>query len=275
MGSFNRLSLVIAGLMGLILSGVVSTIGAEPAPDRIATLTARIKFSGEVERVFMVVNDSVSELYTVPATWMVSAEGKAIECIGRVKIASEAKRIQLLFVALGVDGQARASYRELGVDQLSPAVFLSSAEMRERFIERRAELRRVQDEARVLESKIETLKADADAIANVSKIVDAEGELDQVKGSIKRVSSAYKNIQQLRERVSNRPLPLRAKAREVELIQELQELSLALSTTESEAIKRSNFASEDLKRKLALIEETREEHIALLEQELAEARRSP
>lgn len=275
MGSFNRLSLAIAGLVGLILSGVVSTIGAEPAPDRIATLTARIEFSGEVERVFMVVNDSVSELYTVPATWMVSAEGKAIECIGRVKIASEAKRIQLLFVALGVDGQARSSYRELGVDQLSPAVFLSSAEMRERFIERRAELRRVQDEARVLESKIETLKADADAIANVSKIVDAEGELDQVKGSIKRVSSAYKNIQQLRERVSNRPLPLRAKAREVELIQELQELSLALSTTESEAIKRSNFASEDLKRKLALIEETREEHIALLEQELAEARRSP
>jgi hypothetical protein len=223
----------------------------------------------------MVVNDSISELYTAPATWIALPEQKAVECIGRVKVVNQAERIQLLFLVLGVDGQARSSYRELSVDQLSPAVFLSTAEMRERFIERRAELRQVQGEARVLESKIETLKADADAIANVAKIVDAESELEQVKGAIKRVSAAYRNIQQLREQVSSRPSPLRAKARELELTQQLQELSLALSTTESDAIRRSTSASEDLKRKLALIEETREEHIALLEQELAEALRSP
>jgi hypothetical protein len=120
-----------------------------------------------------------------------------------------------------------------------------------------------------LESNLETLKADADAIAKVSKIVSAEDELERIKGAIKQVSAAYKNIDRLKQQTASRPTPLRAKAREYELTERLQSLSLALSSAETETIKRT--ASEDLKRKLALIEETREEHIALLEQELAEA----
>jgi hypothetical protein len=217
----------------------------------------------------MVVSDSVAELHTAPAAWIPSPDKAAIDCIGRVVVAEQAERLEVMFVVLGRDGQARASYREIKLDQLSPAIFLSTTELRERFIERRAELRNVQLEQRTLESNLETLKADADAIAKVSKIVSAEDELERIKGAIKQVSAAYKNIDRLKQQTASRPTPLRAKAREYELTERLQSLSLALSSAETETIKRT--ASEDLKRKLALIEETREEHIALLEQELAEA----
>jgi hypothetical protein len=56
-------------------------------------------------------------------------------------------------------------------------------------------------------------------------------------------------------------------------VQQLAELSTALSATETSALQRISNASGELQEKLKLIEETKDEHVSLLEEELASIQR--
>jgi chromosome segregation ATPase len=107
----------------------------------------------------------------------------------------------------------------------------------------------------------------------VSKIVDAEDELGEIKARLKRVSTAQSDLDRRVSQMRSRPQPLNAKKREAELVEQLSELSTALSATENQAIKKISGAKGALEDKLRLIEETKGEHISLLEEELARARK--
>ena len=115
---------------------------------------------------------------------------------------------------------------------------------------------------------------DADAIANVSRIVDAEDELGAVRASLARVTAAQVSVQERILHMKSRRAPLNAQKREADLTQQLGELSKALTATETSAIKKISTATSDLQQKLKLIEETRDEHIDLLEQELSQLKRN-
>jgi hypothetical protein len=241
--------------------------------DRVVTLSDRVHFNGDVQRVLMAVSGSRGTLETKSITWIEQPDAQDITCIGRVILPPDELVLNILFVVLGQKGEVRSSYRTVLVPELSPTQFFSSEQLRDRFIERRSALRHLQSDVSSQDVRLTALQQDADAIANVSKIVSAEDELEEVKAKLKKLDAAFKSIEQRSLRMKTMQAPLNLQNRESELVRQLGELSTALVVTENNALKRIKAASVEMKQKLQMIEESKEEHIVLLEDELAELQR--
>jgi hypothetical protein len=251
-------------------------VGSGNAQDaRQVTIADKVAFSGEVEQVIMVAASGDKPPRAVAATWIPSKDDdQELVCIGRLPEAPQAgERLSALLMVLGTNGEVKSAFKEINGDEISPSTLLSSAELRDRFVERRGILRQLQGEIASQGSRIRSLQQDADNIAMVSKIVDAEDELGEIKARLKRVSTAQSDLDRRVSQMRARPQPLNAKKREAELVEQLSELSTALSATENQAIKKISGAKGALEDKLRLIEETKGEHISLLEEELARARK--
>jgi hypothetical protein len=241
--------------------------------NRSLTISEQLAFTEEVKEAYLLVSSRNRIIHSAPASWIESTEGDSITCIGRVPVSQEDAELEVLFVAIGITGNIRSSFRIVNLAEAPPTAFLSSLELRERLIERRGALRQLQTEVRMQDERLQGLQEDADAIANVARIVTAEDELADVRKKIAQIDEAHKSIEHRALQMKARPQPLNAQTREAQLTQQLAELSSELSATEITALKRISIASGELKDKLRLIEETREEKISLLEEELAEARR--
>ena len=276
MASWSRDSSPYLGILSIFI-GAALVVGTADAQDvRKVTIAEKVAFSGEVEQVVMVATRGADgPPQTVAATWLPSKDDDhEVVCVGRLPEAPRmGERLSALVMVLGTNGEVKSSFKEINGDEISPSTLLSSVELRDRLVERRGILRQLQGEASTQESRLRSLQQDADNIAMVSKIVDAEDELVEIKARLKRVSIAQSDLDRRVNQMRARPLPLNAKKREAELVEQLSELSTALSATENQAIKKISGAKGALEDKLRLIEETKDEHIALLEDELARAKK--
>jgi hypothetical protein len=276
MASWSRDSSPYLGILSIFI-GAALVVGAADAQDvRKVTIAEKVAFSGEVEQVVMVATRGADgPPQTVAATWLPSKDDDhEVVCVGRLPEAPRVgERLSALVMVLGTNGEVKSAFKEINGDEISPSTLLSSVELRDRLVERRGILRQLQGEASTQESRLRSLQQDADNIAMVSKIVDAEDELVEIKARLKRVSIAQSDLDRRVNQMRARPLPLNAKKREAELVEQLSELSTALSATENQAIKKISGAKGALEDKLRLIEETKDEHIALLEDELARAKK--
>jgi hypothetical protein len=237
-------------------------------------LSDKIHFTGEVKRVFMVIAADGDIIESKQIAWIDQPEEQEVMCIGQVALrANHPSLLHALFVIFGEQGEVRSSFKTISVEEVSPTLTLSASELRDRLVERRGILRQLQGEVRVQDERLRTLQEDVDAIANVAKIVSAEDELQEVQAKIRKVDAAFTSIQQRSAQMKARPIPLNAQKRETELVKQLATLSTALTETETSALKGISAASEELKQKLQLIEEANDEHVVLLEDELAELQR--
>jgi hypothetical protein len=267
-----------SALLNILATFIVAslTVGSGHTQDaRQVTIADKVAFSGEVEQVIMVAASGDKPPRAVAATWIPSKDDdQELVCIGRLPEAPQAgERLNALLMVLGTNGEVKSAFKEINGDEISPSTLLSSAELRDRFVERRGILRQLQSEITAQGSRIRSLQQDADNIAMVSKILDAEDELGEIKARLKRVSTAQSDLDRRVSQMRARQQPLNAKKREAELVEQLSELSTALSATENQAIKKISGAKGALEDKLRLIEETKGEHISLLEEELARARK--
>jgi hypothetical protein len=275
MASCNRGSSLFNLVCCLVSAILLPFAGLLAEDERQITLAEHMPFLGEVVQVIMVTKSGESSPKSVAATWIPSKDSEdELVCIGRVPAVPEAgERLQVISLVLGTQGEVKSAYREITAEELSPSLMLSSAELRDRFVERRGILRQLQNEVDAQTSRLRDLQQDADNIAMVSKIVDAEDELGELKERLTRVSLAQSDLDRRVNQMRSRPQPLNAKKREAELVDQLSQLSTALSATENQAIKKISGAKGALEEKLRFIEETRDEHIALLEEELARVKR--
>lgn len=261
-------------LMGVVfLVSMQGVVLADDSAGRIITLTDQVHFTGEVKRVLMVVTAGSTVLESKQAAWIEQPEAKEVTCIGQVALKGDESALQVLFVVFGGQGEVRSSFKAINPDEIPPTLSLSPGELRDRLIERRGALRKLQTEVRLQDERLDTLQADADAIANVAKIVSVEDELKEVHSQIRKIDAAFASIQQRAAQMKARPAPLNAQKREAELVRQLAALSTALTVSETTALKGIGAASAELKQKLRLIEETSDEHVVLLEDELAELQR--
>jgi hypothetical protein len=260
-------------VLTLVLGAAGTLAMAQVAPGRFLTISERVSFPGDVQSVYLLVTGKHGLLHSGPASWIQSTQAEEIACVGRFSVSPEEEIHGVLFVVFGTKSEVRSVFRSLSTSEIAPASYLSIDELRERLVERRSMLRQLDGEVRLQEERIETLQEDADAIANVAKIVNVEDELEDVKRKIQALDMAAKDIQQRKSQMKSRPAPLNAQTREAELVKQLAELSTALSATETSALQRISSASGELQGKLQLIEDTREDHVTLLEEELAELQR--
>lgn len=267
MGSFSNLRWCIGFMVSL---GCVSHVMAQN--ERTLTLTQKLRLAGDARRGYVVLSDAKRVTAVAPATYIEAPAGKDGVMVARVPV--ESSRLQILFIATGNNGEVQSAYREVGADELSPSLFLGTASLRDRFVERRGVLRQLQSSAASLDSRLQALQADADAIANVQKLVSAEDELQEVRRSLQRVKAAQDVIQHRVAYLRTLPPPSNAQRREAELVQQVGEISTALSRAETLAVKKIAVATDELQSKLRDIEDTKEDHVGLLEQELLEAQRT-
>lgn len=241
---------------------------------RHVMLVERVGFSGDVDSVLVVARADTGAPQVVEATWIAPQDGAEFSCVGRITLPESAERLQVLAVVIGTQGEVRSAYREMAADELPPTVYLSLPDLRARFLERRAVYRTLQGNIQAHTERLRTLQSDADAIAMVSKIVSAEDELTEAKAKLQRVAWAEQGIDRRAAQMKTRPQPLNAQKREAELVSQLSELSQALSAAETQALQRLRGAKGALQEKLALIEETKDEHIGILEEDLARLHRA-
>jgi len=242
--------------------------------ERALTVVDQVPFAGEIEQVLLVAMSDARPPEVVKASWIPPHEGEGVHCVGRVVVPQAAERLQVLSVIFGTQGEVRSAYRDFSAEELPPTLYLSLPELRDRFVERRGVYRKLQDEIGSQEERLQSLQRDADNIAMVSKIVSAEEELDDVREKVRRVTLAQQGIERRATQMKARAQPLNAQKRETELVGQLSELSTALVATENQAMKKLTGVKGVLQDKLALIEETREEQISPLEEELARLRRT-
>jgi hypothetical protein len=270
MANFSKRTWCIGVAGAFLISAHVSA-----QDERVATLAQRIRSAGEMRQGYVVLSDSQRITAVAPAAYVDAPAGKDGALVGRVPLPqSTSTPLQILYVMLGAQGEVQSAYQTLISEELPPAVFLASSALRDRFVERRGVLRQMQASSDTLDTKLKDLQADADAIANVHKLVDAEDEIHSVRAALARVKAAQEGIQQRVAYLRSLPPPSNAQRREAELVQQLGDLSKSLAVTETAAVKKISSATSELQSKLRDIEDTKEEHIGLLEEELLEAQRA-
>lgn len=278
MGSSNRFRAIVHSCCVLVLFSCTPLVAEER---RSLTLSQGAPRLDTVDRAFFILSDAQRIIGVAPATYIDSPEKPSTPegekhggiIVGRVPMPETNLPLKVLAVIVGSKGEIWSHYREVRLEELPATASLPTTELRDRFVERRGIFRALQITVAAEEEKLSELQEDADAIANVAKIVGAEDELGELKVSIGRVAAAQSTIQDRMRQMKTRPSPPNAQAREAELGRQLGDLSKALALTESNALKKISTATSDLRQKLRLIEDTRDEHIDLLEQELADLKR--
>lgn len=253
--------------------GHISVPDAWAESEQSLTMWSRVPPMERVTRSYLLAAEANQVVAVAPVTYLEAPEGMDATLVGRMRVDAERGPLRLLFAMMNGEGEVRSVYREFKPEELPVVARLSTSQLRDRFVERRGALRQIQAAASALEARLATLQEDADAIANVNKLVNAEDELRDVQSSLERVREAQREIQSRVALLGSRPQPLNAQRRQADLVRQLAEFSTALTKTESGAFKRMQSASSDLQSKLRDIEETKDEHVGLLEEELAQVKR--
>jgi hypothetical protein len=258
-------------ICGLLFSSYRLAVGADE--EQTLTVWSRVTAMEKVSRSYVVVADTNKVVAVAPLAYVESPQSKEATVLGRLRVDSQASNLRMLFAIMNTEGAARSVLRDVRPEDLPMVTRLTTSQLRDRFVERRGVLRQMQTSLSALENRLATLQEDADAIANVNKLVNAEDELSELKVSLERVQLAHTSIQNQVALLRSRPPPLSARRRQADLAKQLAEMSTALTKTEAGAFQRMRAASIDLQSKLKDIEETREDHVGLLEEELAQAKR--
>jgi hypothetical protein len=169
-------------------------------------------------------------------------------------------------VAIGSD------VRRISEITSDPLMLLSSTDIAARLTEQRAVLRtwegRVQSQAKSLNR----LTADVDTIGKVNDIVSVEEQLQAVQVDLERLKGALTAATARFEVLKQQSAPPNYKRREAQLSEQLSELSTALKTKEASATQRVAAASAELQRKLSLIDQTKDQQLAVLQSQLKRLR---
>ncbi len=276
MDSCNRIELACKASHRFAATFAVLLCVCRSAPaeeEQTFTLWNRVPAMERVSRSNVVAADMTKVIAVAPLAYVEPPQGKEATILGRLRLSSQPASLRLLFTMMNPEGEVRSVFRDIKPEELPMTARLSTNQLRDRFVERRGALRQLQASVGALETRLTTLQEDADAIANVNKLVNAEDELRDLQASLERVRLSQAAIQSRVALLRSRPQPLNAQRRQADLVRQLSEFSTALTKTESGAFKRMQSASSDLQSKLKDIEETRDEHVGLLEEELAQAKR--
>ncbi len=117
-------------------------------------------------------------------------------------------------------------------------------------------------------AEVRRLRADADAIANLGRIVEVEAQANVARGELESIERDRKNLRELLAQVKSAPPPKNYARREVELTSQIAELAAAAKSAEAGEVQRK--AAEQ--RRAELVNEAASEDLPALEVELERVR---
>ena len=113
------------------------------------------------------------------------------------------------------------------------------------------------------------LRADAEVVANVGRIIELLEEIEATKYEIENLDKDIAVLQESFKQVKNQTSPKNFTRRELELTKQISELAQVVKSAESGESGRTVSTQSELQRKLALVESTRFDNEEQLRAELA------
>ncbi len=253
-----------------LVAGVASSAVAQV---RLVTISQTVRVVGEPASASLVVSGNRGIVAVSTALVVNTSVKEEVLVVGRLTVPIADERLSSLAVVVSKTGEATSSVREISSIDAEPVLLLDKAAIEARLREQRTALEKWEVQLRAQETTLNRLQDDADEVANVSKIIDAEDELDAVRADVQRLETSLGLATRHLEALKTQPIPPNFKRREAELSEQLNDLSTALKTTEASALQRVAAASAELKQKLTLIEATKDLQIDVVKDELARVRR--
>lgn len=241
------------------------------ADDAVVTLAQPVQLVGEPRQAAVLVTQGEKVVGVVPARAVRGEGSSTVTVVGRLQLPLEGGPYKALFVAYGKTGEIGAAKRDIADLRTEPSVLLDSEELKRRLAEQRAEFRKREEVAGAQRSKLRQVQEEVNNIANVSRIVDAEDELQVLKAEEERANASLKLARDRLQALKGRATPPNYKKREAELAAYLTVLATELKLSETHG--GLSDASKELEEKRELIESTKDEHMDLLKDELVRLRR--
>ena len=141
-----------------------------------------------------------------------------------------------------------------------------------RLLQRRETLRSWQLQVHIQEDNLARLRADAEVIGNLSRIVEVQDEIERTNKSIEDLERDMVNLQYFLRQTQGGPLPPNYAGRESQLTRQIAELAQAAKIAESQEFSRSSRSQSEMRHKLSLVEATRELDYDTLQRELIRLR---
>jgi hypothetical protein len=256
--------LLVAASSACVHGGIVA------AQSRPKTVTAAqtLDVAEEVTSAYMLFSSEVGVEGVVPATVLRLANKKSIILVGAYEEDEQPGELTVTGVVITKGGGVRSQTSPLegaGAEGLST---LTARELQGRLAAGKASLAKLEGNKGQLAQELERLQQDADTIANIGKIVDAEDELGAVQNDEKRLAAGLAAAKAQLVALKAQPGPTNYQRREAELSAFLTEYARASRDATSDIFQKLASAEEEAARNQALIEETRYDHVDLLQKEL-------
>ncbi len=197
----------------------------------------------------------------------VGREGSSSEWLvgAKVKVPGDSQEIALSAVLLGENGEVDIAAPELWSPLRDEKGDITKELLQAHLVEQQGVLKSWEVQMDAQKESLRRLRADAEVIADVGKIVDAREELERVSTDILTYEKYIASLKEALKLVKLLPVPRNFSQRELQLTQQLQELAQAVRQAESGEIDRRAAYEEGLQRKLEIVEETRFDDLETLE----------
>jgi len=145
--------------------------------------------------------------------------------------------------------------------------------LREHLLKRKQESRSWQTQVDAQDDSLRRLRADADIVADLGRIVEVREETDRVQQSIRGFVQDQANLEEFVRLVRSGPQPRNFAARERQLTKQIVELADAAKGTETGEFARRSEAEREVQRKLGFVEQSRSLDYDALQRELVQLRK--
>lgn len=146
-------------------------------------------------------------------------------------------------------------------------------DLREKLLKRKEVLKSWDLQIKAQEENLERLRADADVIANLGRIVEVKEETDGLRAGIKDLDKDAENLRKFLRLVKTHAAPKNYVGRESQLTKQIAELAAVAKNAEGGEQGRKSQSGQELQQKMAILEQTRTEDYDALQRALIKLRR--
>ncbi len=255
----------------LVCALCVSHIESVRAESSSLHLVHRLSLPSPPVKGVIAVSNSEKVLTIVPAA-VIAHESGEVTIVGEATISSTVGPLSALFTVYGKTGELMAERVDIPPLSQNHELLMDVAHLRNWTADQKKELKKLEAEEQAQRAQLQQLQKKRPGRGEV-----AQGEAEVAQGSthddLEGMSSSVKFAQERLTAVRSGNLPLNYKRREAELSAYLNVLSTELKLAKDGGGDLLSDASKEMLAKRTLIEATKDEHIDLLQEELAEVRK--
>ncbi|MCO6430648.1 MAG: hypothetical protein J5J00_07280 [Deltaproteobacteria bacterium] len=255
---------------------VFASLAAAAPKSRIITIDAPIEVGFYPEEAFLLIDvdrqglKKIRGVLVPPFTEDESTKAGGQWTVGtQLEVPAGARQADFAVFVKGRDKQY-ALLAGMTEDLSSPEAESDVKELTSHLEQRKELLMSWQVQAKAQDDNLKRLRADADVIANVARIVDVLEQIEAAKYEHENLEKDIATLHELLKQAKDQPAPKNYARRELELTKQIAQLAQLVKDAESKEGARRLQSQSDLQRKLAVVEATRFDDEKQLTQQLTQ-----